>query len=126
MKSQMSRGSRYFIDSLKDKKDKDKFSPFMRSFELSSVMGDFTNAMLAFPFALEEKEEEDLERVYNYVRQVVLSKLSQKLLVTSYYKEEKNSHEAITTLINKITGGDSPEDSSLSGAKKIIFELQDS
>lgn len=122
MKTKMSRGSKLFIESLPNKKEKEIFSPFMRDFEMSSVLGEFKDAMLMFPFDVDEKYTEQLERIYNYVRQVVLSKLSQKMLVSSYYKNDKNSQESIGALVERLSG--KSDGSAGQTPKKIIFELQ--
>jgi uncharacterized protein YktA (UPF0223 family) len=121
MKYNFSTGSKYFIDSIKNKKEKEKLAPFLKNFEMSSVLSEFNDAILAFPFDVEEHKE-DLERLYKYVRQVVLSKLSQKLLVSSYYKEEKESTDAISMLVDRLA---KQEEGTVSTAKKIIFELQE-
>ena len=121
MKAQYSQGSKFFLDSIEKKKEKDQFIPFLKNFEMCCILSDFDEAVLAIPFDTEEYKE-GLEKVYNYVRQIVLSKLSQKLLVTSYYKEDKASHDSISLLVSRLS-----KDPEVAGttAKKIIFELNE-
>lgn len=121
MKQTFSTGSKHFLTTVIEN-EREKFIPFLKNFEMSCILSEFDEAVLAIPFDTEEYKE-GLERVYKYVRQVVLSKLSQKLLANSYSKDDKNSQESLNLLINRLSSEDSNGD--LNSAKKIVFELQE-
>jgi len=103
METKFSMASEVFLKTLKNEKERKAFHPFMRDFELCCILSDFDEAILLIPFDI-EKYKDGLLKVHSYIRQKIIAKLSEKLLVNAVFKEDKESQDSINLLLKRISG----------------------
>ena len=94
------RGDR-FLKSL-DNEEREELKPFLKNFELSCILSSFEESLLVIPFDV-EKHHKGLQSIHNYIRQLIISKLGEKMLFNAVYKTDKSSEADAAVLIQRMT-----------------------
>lgn len=92
----------YFLSTL-EKKEKEKFEPFIKNFELSCILGSLEESLLVIPFPVKESLLPELQAIHNYIRQLIIARLGEKMLYDAVYKADKSGRESASTLIKRMT-----------------------
>jgi len=108
------RGDR-FLKSLDDK-EREELEPFVKNFELSCILSSFQESLLVIPFDV-DKHHVELQSIHNYIRQLIISKLGEKMLYDAVYKTDKSSKESAEVLIKRMTKD--PTENGKSGGFKL-------
>jgi len=91
----------YFLKSLEENERKE-LEPFIKNFELSCILSSFEEALLVIPFDV-EKHNAGLQAIHNYIRQLIIARLGEKMLFDAVYKTDKSSKDSASVLIKRMT-----------------------
>lgn len=95
--------TKFFLESLSEG-DADKFGPYLSIFESSCILSSFDEALMVIPFDVEDEALlHGLRKIHGFIRQTIVAKLGEKLLVNAVYKNDGSSKESASVLINRIT-----------------------
>jgi len=105
----ISHRSKFFLRSM-ERDARKKIKPYIKNFELSCILSSFEESLLVIPFETKEYEI-GLKTIYDYIRQLIIARLGEKMLFEAVYKDGKESKNAASVLVQRITD-DPTEDGS--------------
>lgn len=99
---EISHRGKYFLRTL-EREDRKKFKPYVKSFELSCILSSLEESLMVIPFPVEEKYLEEFQAIHNYIRQLIVARLGERMLFEAVYKDDKSGKESASVLIKRMT-----------------------
>ncbi len=97
---------RVLLDTL-EKEDARRLKPFIHDFERSCILSDFDEALKVLPFDV-DCIKEDLLIIFNHVRQRVVARLGERLLVDAVYNKGSSGSASASKIMEQIMPQENP------------------